>query len=100
MQDESFQGIYKLKLTLGLAYQDDRIEGGYEAVPTRDIHMKQVGLKDQWDYILEEYVGPLQQRVFTGYVSVRHSLLDGFGDGVFALYITVATVYILFHFCI
>jgi len=37
--------------------------------------MKQVGLKDQWDYILEEFVGPLQQQVFTGYVSVRYSLM-------------------------
>lgn len=42
-------------------------------MPTRDIHMKQVGLKEQWDYFLEEFVGPLQQRVFIGYVSVRHN---------------------------
>ena len=67
---------------MGLPYQDERIEGGYEAVPTRDIHMKQVGLKDHWDYFLEEFVGPLQQRVFIGYVSVRQNLLDWYGDGV------------------
>jgi hypothetical protein len=37
--------------------------------------MKQVELKEQWDYFLEEFVGPLQQRVFIGYVSVRHCLM-------------------------
>lgn len=47
--------------------QDNRLEGGYEAVPTRDIHMKQVGLDHQWLYILKEYVRPLQEMVFTGY---------------------------------
>ncbi|XP_050361429.1 procollagen-lysine,2-oxoglutarate 5-dioxygenase isoform X1 [Nymphalis io] len=46
---------------------DQRLEGGYEAVPTRDIHMKQVGLDKQWLYILKEYVRPLQEMVFTGY---------------------------------
>ncbi|KAM3968969.1 procollagen lysyl hydroxylase [Aphomia sociella] len=47
--------------------RDNRLEGGYEAVPTRDIHMKQVGLEKQWLYILKEYVRPLQEMVFTGY---------------------------------
>lgn len=48
-------------------FQDKRLEGGYEAVPTRDIHMKQVGLDRQWLYILKEYVRPLQELIFTGY---------------------------------
>ncbi|KPJ21585.1 Procollagen-lysine,2-oxoglutarate 5-dioxygenase [Papilio machaon] len=47
--------------------QDKRLEGGYEAVPTRDIHMNQVGLERQWLHILKEYVRPLQEMVFTGY---------------------------------
>ncbi|XP_068630751.1 procollagen-lysine,2-oxoglutarate 5-dioxygenase [Battus philenor] len=46
---------------------DKRLESGYEAVPTRDIHMNQVGLEKQWLYILKEYVRPLQEMVFTGY---------------------------------
>ncbi|KAL4717703.1 hypothetical protein ACJJTC_000852 [Scirpophaga incertulas] len=46
---------------------DKRLEGGYEAVPTRDIHMNQVGLERQWLHILKEYVRPLQEMVFTGY---------------------------------
>ncbi|KAG7312983.1 hypothetical protein JYU34_000055 [Plutella xylostella] len=47
--------------------KDDRLPGGYEAVPTRDIHMSQVGLERQWLHILKEYVRPLQEMVFIGY---------------------------------
>ncbi|KAG6446513.1 procollagen-lysine,2-oxoglutarate 5-dioxygenase [Manduca sexta] len=47
--------------------QDKRLESGYEAVPTRDIHMNQVGLERHWLHILKEYVRPLQEMVFTGY---------------------------------
>ena len=48
-------------------WQDSRLEGGYESVPTRDIHMKQIGLEEGWLYFLKQYVSPLQQRVFEGY---------------------------------
>ncbi|XP_063837610.1 procollagen-lysine,2-oxoglutarate 5-dioxygenase isoform X1 [Ostrinia nubilalis] len=46
---------------------DKRLDSGYEAVPTRDIHMNQVGLERHWLQILKEYVRPLQEMVFTGY---------------------------------
>ncbi|KAH8296127.1 hypothetical protein KR054_002177, partial [Drosophila jambulina] len=46
---------------------DARLEGGYEAVPTRDIHMKQVGLDQMYLKFLQLFVRPLQERVFTGY---------------------------------
>ncbi|XP_028968240.1 procollagen-lysine,2-oxoglutarate 5-dioxygenase [Galendromus occidentalis] len=46
---------------------DPRLAGGYENVPTRDIHMKQVGLEPQWLFFLREYVRPVQEHVFTGY---------------------------------
>ena len=48
--------------------KDPRLEGGYENVPTRDIHMRQVGMDRQWLAFLRDYVRPLQERVFTGYV--------------------------------
>ena len=50
-------------------YQDIRIEGGYEAVPTRDIHMKQIDFEEIWLDFLEHYVMPLQEEVFRGYAS-------------------------------
>ncbi|XP_063988127.1 procollagen-lysine,2-oxoglutarate 5-dioxygenase [Diachasmimorpha longicaudata] len=46
---------------------DFRLQGGYENVPTRDIHMNQVDYESQWLYFLKEYVRPLQELVFTGY---------------------------------
>ena len=52
-----------------IATQDSRLEGGYESVPTRDIHMKQVGLEPGWLHLLNTYVRPLQERVFEGYFS-------------------------------
>ncbi|KAJ9584647.1 hypothetical protein L9F63_021009, partial [Diploptera punctata] len=47
--------------------KDLRLDGGYENVPTRDIHMKQVGLEPHWLEVLRLYVRPLQELVFTGY---------------------------------
>ncbi|KAG8231868.1 hypothetical protein J437_LFUL011773 [Ladona fulva] len=46
---------------------DERLDGGYENVPTRDIHMKQVGMEQHWLEFLRVIVRPLQELVFTGY---------------------------------
>lgn len=48
-------------------HNDKRLQGGYEAVPTRDIHMNQVGLEQVWLKFLQLYVKPLQEKVFIGY---------------------------------
>ncbi|XP_043193346.1 multifunctional procollagen lysine hydroxylase and glycosyltransferase LH3-like [Amphibalanus amphitrite] len=50
-------------------HEDSRIEGGYESVPTRDIHMKQINFDLEWHQFLREYVQPVQKRVFMGYDS-------------------------------
>lgn len=36
-------------------------------MPTRDIHMNQVGLEKLWLTVLKDYVRPLQEMIFTGY---------------------------------
>ncbi|XP_021950567.1 procollagen-lysine,2-oxoglutarate 5-dioxygenase 1 [Folsomia candida] len=46
---------------------DTRLDGGYENVPTVDIHTNQVGMEAQWLEFLRLYVEPLQSKVFTGY---------------------------------
>ncbi|ROT84301.1 putative Procollagen-lysine,2-oxoglutarate 5-dioxygenase 3 precursor [Penaeus vannamei] len=46
---------------------DPRLEGGYESVPTIDIHMKQIGMEAEWLEILRVYVQPMQLKVFEGY---------------------------------
>ena len=47
--------------------EDTRLEGGYENVPTRDIHMRQVGLEEGWLFFLRHFVQPVQAKVFEGY---------------------------------
>ncbi|KAL5013601.1 hypothetical protein ScPMuIL_007871 [Solemya velum] len=48
---------------------DPRLAGGYENVPTVDIHMNQIGMEKHWLHFLSKYVQPLQQKVFLGYIS-------------------------------
>jgi len=54
---------------LHLVVKDSRLDGGYENVPTRDIHMRQIGMERQWLHFLAEFVRPLQERVFLGYIT-------------------------------
>lgn len=53
---------------LTVCLQDTRLEGGYENVPTRDIHMNQIGYEAHWLHFLDKYVRPLQEKVYDGYV--------------------------------
>lgn len=46
---------------------DPRLAGGYENVPTRDIHMNQVGYERHWLHFLREFVRPIQEKVYPGY---------------------------------
>jgi hypothetical protein len=36
-------------------------------VPTRDIHFSQVGLDRQFLQVMDDYVAPVQERVFIGF---------------------------------
>ena len=47
--------------------QDTRLQGGYENVPTRDIHMNQIGYEQHWLHFLRQYVTPIQEKIFVGY---------------------------------
>ena len=47
-------------------HTDARIEGGYENVPTVDLHMKQIGFEKHWLYMLQEFFAPMATRVFAG----------------------------------
>lgn len=45
-------------------HKDKRIQGGYEAVPTIDIHMHQIGFEDHWLKMLADYFAPVVQKIF------------------------------------
>jgi len=49
------------------ANNDARLQGGYENVPTRDIHMNQVEMERHWLHLLDQYVRPMQEKLFVGY---------------------------------
>nr|XP_046253922.1 procollagen-lysine,2-oxoglutarate 5-dioxygenase 1 isoform X2 [Scatophagus argus] len=47
--------------------QDTRIQGGYENVPTIDIHMNQINFEKEWHKFLLEYIAPITEKMFPGY---------------------------------
>ena len=47
--------------------KDERIPGGYENVPTVDIHMTQVGYQEHYLTILRKFIQPIQRKIFIGY---------------------------------
>ncbi|XP_070695095.1 procollagen-lysine,2-oxoglutarate 5-dioxygenase 1 [Pempheris klunzingeri] len=46
---------------------DKRIQGGYENVPTIDIHMNQVNFDKEWHKFLLEYIAPITEKMYPGY---------------------------------
>ncbi|XP_035237773.1 procollagen-lysine,2-oxoglutarate 5-dioxygenase 1 isoform X1 [Anguilla anguilla] len=55
---------------------DTRIQGGYENVPTIDIHMNQVGYEKEWHKFLLEYIAPITEKMFPGYYTKCTSYLN------------------------
>lgn len=58
------------------SYDDNRLPGGKENVPTVDIHMKQIGWDTHWLYFLEKIVSPMQQAILPGYYQTPSALLS------------------------
>uniref|UniRef100_A0A8C5QNY9 Procollagen-lysine,2-oxoglutarate 5-dioxygenase 1 n=1 Tax=Leptobrachium leishanense TaxID=445787 RepID=A0A8C5QNY9_9ANUR len=59
---------------------DQRIQGGYENVPTIDIHMNQVGYEKEWQKLLLDFVAPITEKMYPGYYT-RVSESEGCGAG-------------------
>lgn len=55
------------ELAVVLAGQDTRIQGGYENVPTIDIHMNQINFEKEWHKFLLEYIAPITEKMYPGY---------------------------------
>ncbi|KAG8445321.1 hypothetical protein GDO86_010202 [Hymenochirus boettgeri] len=51
----------------GGKHSDKRIAGGYENVPTDDIHMKQIEFDNEWLHFIREFIAPVTLKVFAGY---------------------------------
>ncbi|XP_038602290.1 procollagen-lysine,2-oxoglutarate 5-dioxygenase 1 [Tachyglossus aculeatus] len=47
--------------------KDSRLQGGYENVPTIDIHMNQITFEREWHKFLVEYIAPITEKLYPGY---------------------------------
>ncbi|XP_034731721.1 procollagen-lysine,2-oxoglutarate 5-dioxygenase 1 isoform X1 [Etheostoma cragini] len=55
---------------------DTRIQGGYENVPTIDIHMNQINFEKEWHKFLLEYIAPITEKMYPGYYTKCASPLN------------------------
>lgn len=55
--------------------EDERISGGYENVPTRDIHMNQVGYEKEWLHLLKHYPARIVEKVYPGFFTKAQSIM-------------------------
>uniref|UniRef100_A0A8D0HHD1 procollagen-lysine 5-dioxygenase n=1 Tax=Sphenodon punctatus TaxID=8508 RepID=A0A8D0HHD1_SPHPU len=51
----------------GGRHEDRRLAGGYENVPTVDIHMNQLGYEQEWLLFLRDYIAPVTEKLYPGY---------------------------------
>ncbi len=56
--------------------KDTRLQGGYEPVPTQDIHLEQIGFGEVWRYFLRQYVRPVTTYHYPGYTLEGRYTLD------------------------
>ncbi|XP_034024550.1 procollagen-lysine,2-oxoglutarate 5-dioxygenase 2 isoform X2 [Thalassophryne amazonica] len=60
----------------GGKHEDSRIAGGYETVPTDDIHMKQIGFDKEWLHFIREFISPVTLKVFSGYYTKGYAIMN------------------------
>uniref|UniRef100_A0A8C1NI27 procollagen-lysine 5-dioxygenase n=1 Tax=Cyprinus carpio TaxID=7962 RepID=A0A8C1NI27_CYPCA len=63
--DENF--IEQPQLMCVCLSQDERLSGGYENVPTVDIHMNQIQFEKEWLKFLKDYIAPVTEKLYPGY---------------------------------
>uniref|UniRef100_A0A9J8DM10 procollagen-lysine 5-dioxygenase n=1 Tax=Cyprinus carpio carpio TaxID=630221 RepID=A0A9J8DM10_CYPCA len=51
----------------GGKHNDERLSGGYENVPTVDIHMNQIQFEKEWLKFLKDYIVPVTEKLYPGY---------------------------------
>uniref|UniRef100_A0A8C5FU23 procollagen-lysine 5-dioxygenase n=1 Tax=Gadus morhua TaxID=8049 RepID=A0A8C5FU23_GADMO len=60
----------------GGRHKDERLAGGYENVPTVDIHMNQVGFEKEWLKFLKEYISPVTEKLYPGYFPKAQAIMN------------------------
>uniref|UniRef100_A0AAZ3NVF4 PLOD1-3-like GT domain-containing protein n=1 Tax=Oncorhynchus tshawytscha TaxID=74940 RepID=A0AAZ3NVF4_ONCTS len=60
----------------GGRHTDERLAGGYENVPTVDIHMNQIGFEKEWLKFLKEYISPVTEKLYPGYFPKAQAVMN------------------------
>uniref|UniRef100_A0AAQ4Q992 procollagen-lysine 5-dioxygenase n=1 Tax=Gasterosteus aculeatus aculeatus TaxID=481459 RepID=A0AAQ4Q992_GASAC len=60
----------------GGSHKDERLAGGYENVPTVDIHMTQIEFEKEWLKFLKEYIAPVTEKLYPGYFPKAQAIMN------------------------
>ncbi|XP_047424302.1 procollagen-lysine,2-oxoglutarate 5-dioxygenase 2 isoform X2 [Mugil cephalus] len=74
--DEIVEEMEHYGVWSGGKHEDKRITGGYETVPTDDIHMKQIGFDKEWLHFIREFISPVTLKVFSGYYTKGYAIMN------------------------
>lgn len=74
--DEIVEEMERYGSWSGGKHEDKRIAGGYETVPTDDIHMKQIGFDKEWLHFIREFISPVTLKVFSGYYTKGYAVMN------------------------
>lgn len=74
--DELVAEVEHYGIWSGGQHEDARLAGGYENVPTDDIHLSQLGLEGEWLRFLREFVAPVTETLYPGYATKARALLN------------------------
>ncbi|XP_068444169.1 multifunctional procollagen lysine hydroxylase and glycosyltransferase LH3 [Clinocottus analis] len=60
----------------GGSHKDERLAGGYENVPTVDIHMNQIDFEKEWLKFLKEFIAPVTEKLYPGYYPKAQAIMN------------------------
>ncbi|XP_073669105.1 multifunctional procollagen lysine hydroxylase and glycosyltransferase LH3 isoform X2 [Paramisgurnus dabryanus] len=60
----------------GGKHSDERLAGGYENVPTVDIHMNQIQYEKEWLKFLKDYIAPVTEKLYPGYYPKASAVMN------------------------
>uniref|UniRef100_A0A8B9LW70 procollagen-lysine 5-dioxygenase n=1 Tax=Astyanax mexicanus TaxID=7994 RepID=A0A8B9LW70_ASTMX len=60
----------------GGRHKDERLAGGYENVPTVDIHMNQIQFEKEWLKFLKDYIVPVTEKLYPGYYPKANAVMN------------------------
>ncbi|KAJ8281916.1 hypothetical protein COCON_G00044350 [Conger conger] len=76
MCDELVETMEDFNGWSGGKHNDERLAGGYENVPTVDIHMNQISFEKEWLKFLKEYIVPVTEKLYPGYYPKAQAVMN------------------------